>query len=1443
MKQIEIQQKTFRLKNDDRTFFCTEAKVDYHLNVLGISYIPLRNKILPSNWDDKDCWLHLPNNRLKDIIVLDNTQGLHGDYIPASELERGFSLKVKTPNSMDESTAEALKQLKKAVGNVAEFVADRLKYSLQELSECLALEQIDAVALAIYNAEAREQGLIVGDQTGIGKGRVASAFIRYGVVNGYKPIFFTEKPGLFSDIYRDLCDIHCETYKPFIINKTGGNIMNADGDEVHKHNKRDYEGAVATGELPDGYDFVCCTYSQVSSNSKSAKEKLDLLSKIAKGNIVVLDEAHNAGGEVSTNSDGDITGGFTAFFFQTEILCKCKGVLYLSATYAKKPKNMPIYALNTCISDLDTTHSLDKAKLAEKKPEQVVKSLHHISDYFISVPAQEIISSSMCRFGQFIRRERETDGMRVDYYTLDNNEESIKEGFRDLKSEHWAIYRNITKIYDRIRCFQDDYFVPYLKKIAEDLAKTGKRGQKPPTIASASLFSSLFHLTNNILLSMKALPVAERAIQHIKEGKKVVIALADTNESVLKNRKDAGYSDDEEDDDSLLSIEVEEGMTISGDYTLTFGNIFRNLFYYKVKKGRKTEYIKRISVEQLGAEAVDEYNAILDLFSSTTSGLCFSPIDVIKERIERENYSVAECTGRSLCLKFKDGDYRRSVIKKIDKYSPQQGKHVSLCFKKFNDNEVDVLIINQSGSTGKSAHATNKGTRLKPEEVKQRVMLIAQAELDVNTEVQKRGRINRTGQFTHIPPLYEYIFSAIPCEKRFMMMLKAKLKSLDANTTGNQKQSNDSVLKTDDFFNKYGDKIVADLLLQDLELNHRINDPLAVEEDPINPKRKKTRPDEMALTCFGRMQVIEPELQEEYYNKVLDAYNAHIEQLKAEDKFDLEIKDADFQAKKIAENVVEVQDNDGTRSELVGNSFITKYSIKSQTKYMSLKDLMEVVNRNVMSGLGDTEGVLSKLKSDYDAVIKGMKDNHTEKLNEEIEKKELQVENIQQTIEDLIEDGGRQESIDRNRERLKDIREELKKLRSGKDEEFDEKLAIKDEQYQIIRSLIDQIRVGNFFEYENNIYCVTQVTSRSQGVDANIFNAPSNILITFATTDPFNLRGVSANLAQNGCEFLTNISRKKSSAREYDAFVRNDTRRDEVYILTGNIVKYLAGEDGHDNVITRYSLEDGTMENGIVVKPRLKNGVVEMPDYCKYTFLPFTEKAIKPIMRSLTSGAMCPFTSNKFVGGLRISGQRFSDDDMRFFIEADYSFGEFLLMEEVAECFKYEVIAKGGYYTTEIDNLKKLLNIMLDPKYAFIVRVNISNMDQFAEVVDLSKYKASDWNKLSYDKASVKRTYCGNLLRSEISFRKRDSIVSKTSKKGDSQKSNSNDNIKSVAQSGSVVVHDYSERAWAITGGDKRVWDILKGNGAKYNGKLKVGKGWIVSKSKFTKDEILKMVS
>ena len=121
------------------------------------------------------------------------------------------ALGAEIPNQLVEDTTQALKKLEAALGkNVSGYVANRLHMNMEELSNALAAEQVDGVALAMYNIEKRGQSVIIGDQTGMGKGRQAAAMIRYGLLAGYLPIFFTDRYTLFSDMYVQAISDSCQ---------------------------------------------------------------------------------------------------------------------------------------------------------------------------------------------------------------------------------------------------------------------------------------------------------------------------------------------------------------------------------------------------------------------------------------------------------------------------------------------------------------------------------------------------------------------------------------------------------------------------------------------------------------------------------------------------------------------------------------------------------------------------------------------------------------------------------------------------------------------------------------------------------------------------------------------------------------------------------------------------------------------------------------------------------------------------------------------------------------------------------------------------------------------------------------------------------------------------------------------------------------------------------
>ncbi|HSI91576.1 MAG TPA: strawberry notch C-terminal domain-containing protein, partial [Adhaeribacter sp.] len=327
------------------------------------------------------------------------------------------------------------------------------------------------------------------------------------------------------------------------------------------------------------------------------------------------------------------------------------------------------------------------------------------------------------------------------------------------------------------------------------------------------------------------------------------------------------------------------------------------------------------------------------------AGISISPIDVLAQRIRKAGYSVAEITGRKYELQVNEATMEGLVLNR-------KKENVSDAFRKFNNNQVDVLLLNQSGSTGASAHAivTDK---VPANQVKQRVMIVLQPELDINTEIQKRGRINRTGQI--IKPAYDYVSSAIPAEKRLMMMLQKKLKSLDANTSSNQKQSEATINIADDFLNKYGDALMDDYLAENPDLERLLDDPLNRNDDG-----KATVTEGAAQKVTGRVAVLSTAMQEAFYQEISTRFMDQVEYLKQTGEYDLEMEEMPLEAETISSKVV--ISGKGGASAFGQDTVLEKCRVNALRKPFSREDLDNMLTEALAGS--DPESLSKELAND-----------------------------------------------------------------------------------------------------------------------------------------------------------------------------------------------------------------------------------------------------------------------------------------------------------------------------------------------------------------------------------------------------------------------------------------------------------------------------------------------
>jgi predicted RNA methylase len=1073
-------------------------------------------------------------------------------YVPASS--SCFVLNTVVPDSMGFETHSALQRIKEAVGgDIDEYVRIKLNYRTNvELCKALSAEQIDAVAMSVYNIEERGVGMIIGDQTGIGKGRIAASIIRYAVEQGVQPIFITEKANLFSDIYRDLSAIGSSHLVPFIVNgrESKTDIKDEDGNIIYQALPAADQNRILEGQrVPKNFHFVVATYSQFNSPEKKPT-KPAFLNAIAEDNIVIMDEAHNSSGSGNTGN------------FMQSALSKSRGVVFLSATFAKRPDNMPIYAMKTSIRDASMTR--------DALIEAITKG---------GVALQEILASQLVAEGQMVRRERSFEGVEVNYITLEQKEQ-----------EHRAIADNVTSIIRDIIKFQTTYVDEIVDELDDIAVAEGKQveireGTSQAGVDNLPYFSKVFNVINQMLFSIKAEAVAERAIARLKEGRKPVIAFASTMGSFIEQME------------SEAGLAITDGDTINADFSVVLQKGLDGVLRYTETDTDGEKIFKKFEISDFSLEAQSEYLRISDRIREASTGITISPIDVIVRKITEAGYKVAEVTGRK---------YELQINPKTNKALIMTRKRVNTndAFRQFNNNEVDVLLINQSGSTGASAHAIITPKVVK-EKVKQRVMIVLQAELDINTEVQKRGRINRTGQI--YKPIYDYVNSAIPAEKRLMMMLQKKLKSLDANTTSNQKSST-KILDVPDFLNKYGDRIVAEYLKENLEVNTLLDDPLGLATREVDGAELE----DAAHRVSGRVAVLSTTMQQDFYNEISNRYNEYVEYLKQIGEYDLEVEAMDLQTETQSSRALIV--GKGGTSEFGDDSILETVMANVLKKPFSRQEL----NNLLVESLQGKEGreLQKEMKLEYEGYME-------EQLNREIAENVSYYEDLiqkipqEKKIQKLVEKGASEEAL----EVIKARTNELHKAMADSEEKIKRSF---NNRRQYLESIFSSFYVGRNLSYPVNSYDGGQELAPAVFlgfiIDKKKKNpyAPSSMRLRFALASSNKYIAIPASYAQDvraiiGASVGLPHMDKESLLAKWEAAIKESTVDRKIrHIITGNVLQAFSAFKGK---LVSYTTIDGGIKKGILMPEywEPKNDVQQK------TVVPIS-RAMK-IIRSLTIGS------------------------------------------------------------------------------------------------------------------------------------------------------------------------------------------------------------------------------
>lgn len=780
-------------------------------------------------------------------------------YTPASSKK---DANVLIPINMKSPLEQAMNVLEDAVGNIDKFVAKELGYkSLDELHDAFMGLQVDSIAAAIHQIR-KGKAIVIADQTGIGKGRQAAAIIRWAANNGDIPVFITKAPSLFTDMYGDLADIGTDDVNPFIVNSDEW-ITRSDGSRAFTNkpgHRKLLEQIRNTGTLPADRNAVFLTYSQI--NVPNTQQQL--LSSLARKAIFVLDESHNAGGSSNT---GDFLRG---------LLGDAKGVTYLSATYAKRPDNMPLYFKTDMGEAIGDSGTLVQA----------------MKDG--GLPLQTVVSNDLVKAGQMFRRERSYDGISMK--TKVDTEHRV---------EHAKIADGATSALRAIVDADHAFHTTYVEEAQKQAAKENKAnkivggGNEAGKSVHHTEFSSVVHnFVRQMLLGIKATTAADDAIASLKRGEKPVIAVDNTMGSFLSAYVgDKGIRDGEPLEDF--------------DYRTVLSRALDRSRYLQITNAQGDKTKKYVPLNELDPVTRRAYDNAQKTIDKLKIDLPVSPIDWIRQRIADAGYTVAEITGRNLSVDYADPD-----TPKLSHVPMQEQNDKVETIRRFNDGRLDSLVLNVAGSTGISAHASEKFKDQKP-----RHMIVAQPAQDINIFMQMLGRTNRTGQVKL--PGYTILNADLPAEKRPTALLSKKMKSLNANTSSNTESA--TSVKAADMLNKYGDQIIGNYLGDNPHLAKMLHvTPLSDGGEPT---------EDIARKATGRLAILPVKVQEEFYRDVEQQYNDYIAYLDSTNQNELEPKTFDYDARETRSDELVAATNPDTP---FGESAVYgEYSIKSQGKPLS----------------------------------------------------------------------------------------------------------------------------------------------------------------------------------------------------------------------------------------------------------------------------------------------------------------------------------------------------------------------------------------------------------------------------------------------------------------------------------------------------------------------------
>lgn len=911
-------------------------------------------------------------------------------YQPASKVSAPSAM---VPINMAASTYAALAELEGKFGPIDHYVADKLKIKPEALGDYFDAEQVDALGLAIRSAD-EGRGFINADMTGRGKGRFVAAMMRYAKIQGKTPVFLTIKPELFTDIFRDIGDIGSgDLFKKLFIFNDGVNVMRFGTEDKVAYKAtsiQERRKAIDAMAVDADVDMVLATYSQFQ-RAGTKNLKAQLLTAVCKGNgMLFLDESHVASGA----SNISMTVG--------ESVANAAGVIYSSATPLKGVTNFAIY-------NKVFPKSVDLVNLPA-----TLKSGGEA--------LQEAISDNMARDGVFIRREH--DFSKLTFATRMPTDER-KQRNVTLANDLAGILSQMSFLAGDVKKVIDQMNSKYTKQW-EEIPPDDRQGSRMKA-SSMNFGSRLYSINRQFLLGIKIEEAIEASLQALQEGRKPVIAVENTGESLLRqvlSRRagveglEATLADLEERDDKLTDQEREIKDQIKEKITQSIRETrldnppqFRELLEIMLDRIGEIKVQTRYGEYETKRPSSQEYRDSEDALRERIRAfgeLPLTPIDLIKHELGSRGFPVAEVSGRGSSLKVIDDLWTPSFHPKSDAVANVAG---------FQSGKFDAIVITRSGSTGISLHATD---RFADSDIRQRDFIVLQKAANIAEFLQWLGRVNRKDQV--VEPVITGIESSLPAEWRLTMMHNAKLRKLSANTTSNR--DNENVVGEDlDLLNEVGDEVALEWLYQNPQIADYLDIDLPKDDDETHSHRAQDFP--FINKLLGRLMMVDVPTQQSILDSLSKRFAERVEELEQKGENPFKVHVFEWQAKTVKSE--ELQSGSLRATNSTFDSAVNLVTVEYEQDVFPVRsDKLKAMVRN-----GQVEysqlGVLDENKT-LNKFLGFLREGTTKELRKRLPQK---LQDSERNLRDILADKDAPASVVRARDQIEFLIRNLPAMKPG----------------------------------------------------------------------------------------------------------------------------------------------------------------------------------------------------------------------------------------------------------------------------------------------------------------------------------------------------------------------------------------------------------------------------